>query len=182
MSEKEKKKKKNSRRAYLDDFKLQDNGEYAYKGNIYIYKGDWQKCRKQLWTLCAVLSALVIAAGIIPSGGMMNTFYVILPYVGEFTALVLFLYAVLKLTARDERIREYIYDRTFDRFNAYFLFLFSFSFMTIIGEIIHMIFAGPPERVLFTVLYIAVQVLVFGVTSALNRHVQAMHFEKVKES
>ncbi len=185
MSEIEKKpkkeKKKNPRRAYLDDFKLQENGEYAYEGALYVYQGDWQKCRKQLWSLCAALGVLTIAAGVVPSGGMMNTFYVILPYVGEFTAAVFFFYAVLRLTSRDEKIREYIYTKTFDRFNGYFLFLFIFSVMCLLGEAVHMIFARPLERVWFSLLFIALQVLIFGIVSGLNRHVQAMHFEKVKE-
>lgn len=174
-------KKTNKRRAYLNDFKLQDNGEYAYKGYVYVYQGDWKQNRKQFWGLCAALAALVIAAGLIPSGGMINTFYVILPFVGELITAALFLYAVYRFTSRDERIRSYIFEKTYDRFNGYFLFLFIFSVMSIAGEIIHLIFTRPLERVGMTLVFIAIQFLVFGITAALNRHVQAMKFVKVKE-
>lgn len=178
--QKDSKKKKNGRRAYLNDFKLQDNGEYIYKGTVYRFKGDWKQCRKTLWTLCAVLAVLVIAGGLLPSAGMMNAFYVILPYLGEAVTAALLIYAVYKLTKGDGNIREYIYVKTFERFREYFMMLFIFSVMCLIGEILCLIITKNIGKLLFSVIFMILQVFVFGIASALNRHSQAMSFKKMK--
>ncbi len=182
MSEQKDSKKKKNRRTYLNDFKLQDNGEYIYKGTVYRYIGEWNRCRRSLWTLCAALAALIIASGLLPSAGMMNEFYVILPYLGEAVTAALLIYAVYKLTKGDGNIREYIYVKTFERFREYFMMIFIFSVMCLTGEVLCLIVTKNMGKLLFSVIFMILQVFVFGIASGLNRQAQAMKFEKMKSN
>lgn len=183
--EKQKKPKKN-RRAYLNDFQLQDDGGYVYKGTIYSYQGDWSEAQKNMRVLCAMLAVLAVIAGLIPSSGMMNTFYVILPYAAELTLSALLIYEALKLTMQDGNIREYIYKKTFEHIQGRFFLLFVTSAMCMVGEIVHLLFNWfmnhSLERIGFSLLFIAVQALIFGTVSGFNRQQQAMKFEKMKNS
>jgi len=53
------------KRAYLDDFEKDLNGNYQYRGAHYHYKGTKSRGRALagLWVLCGGGAALVVAAG-----------------------------------------------------------------------------------------------------------------------
>ena len=56
------------KRAYLDDFEKDLNGNYQYRGAHYHYKGTKSRGRALagLWVLCGGGAALVVAAGLVP--------------------------------------------------------------------------------------------------------------------
>ena len=58
------------KRAYLDDFEKDLNGNYQYRGAHYHYKGTKSRGRALawLWVLCGGGAALVVAAGLVPGG------------------------------------------------------------------------------------------------------------------
>jgi hypothetical protein len=180
MSEKDSAKKKKNKRAYLNDFQLQENGEYAYKGTVYKYEGDWQDCRKKLRILCAMLGGLTVAAGLVPCGGLMNTFYVILPYIAEVCLGAYLIYNVLRMTAGDGEVREYIFKKSFEAFSGQLLILFICAAMCLLGEILRMILARSVEGIGFSLLFIVLQSLIFGTVAGFNRQCQSMTFEKMK--
>ena len=55
------------KRAYLDDFEKDLNGNYQYRGAHYHYKGTKSRGRALagLWVLCGGGAALVVAAGLV---------------------------------------------------------------------------------------------------------------------
>ena len=180
MNEKDTKKKKKNKRAYLNDFELQDNGEYTYKGTVYKYEGDWKDCRKKLWTLCALLAVLTVGAGLVPYGGMMNAFYVILPYIVEVCLGAYLIYNVLRLTKGEGEVREYVFTKTFEQFSGWFMILFVSAVMCLLGEILHLILSHSLEGVWLSLLFIALQSMVFGTVSGFSRQCQSMTFKKMK--
>ena len=177
MTEKKTKKKK---RAYLDDFEKEADGTYIYKGYLYRYKGNWKENIRGLWIRTGLLIAAVVAAGLVPSAGMMNTAYVILPYTAQMTVSALFAFGVLKLSASGSEVKEYIYQRSYERFRPYLFMLFVLSAMTLAGELIHYAVSPQPQRLLYTVLFCILEAAVFLICLALNRFTQLMSFEKVK--
>lgn len=110
MADREKKKK----RAYLDDFEKDLNGNYRYCGAHYRYAGEIPrgKALARLWALCGGGAALTVAAGVLPGATARAPLYLELPYMA---ALVLALYAVVVLvraTRGGDPMRAYIHEQT----------------------------------------------------------------------
>ena len=104
MADREKKKK----RAYLDDFEKDLNGNYRYRGAHYRYAGEIPrgKALARLWALCGG------GAGVWPGARARAPLYLELPYMA---ALVLALYAVVVLvraTRGGDPMRAYIHEQT----------------------------------------------------------------------
>lgn len=116
MADREKKKK----RAYLDDFEKDLNGNYRYRGAHYRYAGEIPrgKALARLWALCGGGAALTVAAGALPGATAHAPAYLLLPYMA---ALVLALYAVVvlaRLTRGGDPMRAYIHEQTVQKLPA----------------------------------------------------------------
>ena len=92
MADREREKKK--KRAYLDDFEKDLNGNYQYRGAHYRYAGEYPHSRvlALLWLFCGSGAALTVGAGALPGATAHAPVYLLLPYMA---ALVLALYAVV---------------------------------------------------------------------------------------
>ena len=80
-------KKYKGRRAYLNDFKKNESGNYEYQGDLYYWKGDKESLKKEmitLWLLGIGMLASLILAGCVDAPGAMNSFTVVLPYTISF--------------------------------------------------------------------------------------------------
>ena len=111
----EKKRRKRGENSYLNDFHPNLAGEYIYSGVLYACALDetaQRGMRRSLRALAAVQLAAVIASGSIPAPGMQNSFYIILPFLGELIAAVSAAWAIFKLGSDWNAVREYVYERT----------------------------------------------------------------------
>lgn len=110
--------KKKGRRAYLNDFHRNVEGQYEYAGERYEYCGD-EKSRKRatagLMGLALLLVALVLGEGCIPVPGLSRTFYVLLPYVMELMGGVSACLAAGSLLVAEYPLREYVYQSTLQK-------------------------------------------------------------------
>ena len=102
------------KRAYLDDFEKDLNGNYQYRGAHYRYAGEYPHSRvlALLWLFCGGGAALTVGAGALPGATAHAPVYLLLPYMA---ALVLALYAVVllvRLTRGGARVRAYIHEQT----------------------------------------------------------------------
>ena len=86
MADREREKKK--KRAYLDDFEKDLNGNYQYRGAHYRYAGEHSHSRvlALLWLFCGSGAALTVGAGALPGATAHAPVYLLLPYMA---ALVL---------------------------------------------------------------------------------------------
>lgn len=121
MREVVKKSPRKNKREYLNDFVLNDNGEYEYKGIIYKINGELN-IKYFVIRLLLVVSCVIIC-GIIPFSGSMHAFYIIMPYIVEVGVLALLVYAFLTFIIRRKELRDYIYKKTVERFKPYSSFL-----------------------------------------------------------
>ena len=97
------------RRAHLDQHIRDANGEYHYVGDWYVLQGGQRALAPfALWTLLA--AAGVIAAGCVNFPGMMNTWYVILPYVLSAGLVFALLWQGGKLLSGRGRLKAYDYE------------------------------------------------------------------------
>ena len=102
------------KRAYLDDFEKDLNGNYQYRGAHYHYKGTKSRGRALagLWVLCGGGAALVVAAGLVPGATAYAPFWLLLPYMASLLAAGYAVYLLVRLTAAGEPLRAYIHEQT----------------------------------------------------------------------
>ena len=107
----DKDKKKRGGRGYLNDFERDLTGRYHYRGKMYHYRGTLprQRVLGLLWAGAAVAQVLLLAAGCLDGQGLRRCFYVLLPYVAAFVANVSVCWALGRLTAGGDPLREYVY-------------------------------------------------------------------------
>lgn len=132
----EKNKKKKGRRAYLDDFKMTLSGEYVYTGAVYLPEGDYKKVRAQILAVSAAAAALTLICGCIPAEPMLNTFYVILPFVVTLACAIRGLWAAVRLCVNKLPLREYVLKQTFDVFRPCSALMTIFSAVTALATLI----------------------------------------------
>ena len=94
MADREREKKK--KRAYLDDFEKDLNGNYQYRGAHYRYAGGYPHSRvlALLWLFCGGGAALTVGAGALPGATARAPVYLLLPYMA---ALVLALLSLIHI-------------------------------------------------------------------------------------
>ena len=102
------------KRAYLDDFEKDLNGNYQYRGAHYHYKGTKSRGRALagLWVLCGGGAALVVAAGLVPGATAYAPFWLLLPYMAEVGLTGSIVWAMTRWQAREYPMRAYVYKAT----------------------------------------------------------------------
>ena len=105
-------KKKKSRRAYLESFQKNQEGNYEYKGELYVWQGTGQDRRRELarlWGLCIALLGSLAGAGSVDAPGAINCAYVILPYVINLIAGISVCWGLCRLSAGGNPVRAYVW-------------------------------------------------------------------------
>lgn len=81
--------KSHRRRAYLDDFRKTQNGNYQYEGSRYaceLSEKEWKKKSTAMAAAGIAVLLLTIAAGCVPSVGLQGSIFVLLPYAVQLAA------------------------------------------------------------------------------------------------
>ncbi|MBQ9228932.1 MAG: hypothetical protein IJ168_08905 [Eubacterium sp.] len=126
---------------YLNDFRKDESGKYEYTGSLYGFAGS-EEARKRaytkLWVLLAAAAAASVSSGCVSGAGLTNTFYVILPYIGEICALFALTWYHCKLLTKGDEVRGYIYQKTQPRMAPAAMIL---AFFAIAGLLTSVIFS-----------------------------------------
>ncbi len=150
------KKKREPRRSYLNDFKLNAAGRYEYFGRHFVWDNpnkDRKRAFMLAWALTVTLIGLTLASGCDPAAGMSNTFYVILPYIAEFAALFSVVWGACRLTFGGERLREYVYRETVPKLPRRTLLVAVSAGVGLVGSAVFIILNGFEGRVLLSLTY-----------------------------
>ena len=97
---------------HLNDFKKNDDGKYEYRGSYRVFAGDKAAQKKEyalLWALLAAAVASSVGSGCISGAGITNTFYVILPFLGEICCLFVLTWNHCKILTKSDKIKSYIF-------------------------------------------------------------------------
>lgn len=172
MAEK-KDKKKQGRRAYLNDFKVGAGGEYVYTGAVYRFTS---RNRKGFVLKLALLTALSLICGItqgcISAAGMDDCFYVIIPWIAELGFSVAAAWAAGRIIYSGELIRKYVYEATFGKLPIFCNTAAAFAAVGIICEAVYIILEGFDGKLVFTIIFIALKAL-SGVSALLLKKLAA---------
>ena len=107
--------KPHRRRAYLDDFRKTQNGDYQYEGSRYaceLSEKEWKKQSTAMAAAGIAVILLTIAAGCVPSVGLQGSIFVLLPYAVQLAAACSLAWACARLLGKEYPLREYVYQQT----------------------------------------------------------------------
>lgn len=152
-------KKKKGHRAYLNDFQKNIAGEYIYTGAHYAFEGekrDWKKKLLRLWLYTVVMSVAVLAVGCIPVAGMMNTFYVILPFAATLASVFSVVWAMCRLSAGGAVLREYVYKATVLQVKPRGWLTVIFSGCAFVGECVFILLHRGVEHPLWSGMFLLI--------------------------
>lgn len=145
-------------RDYLNDFKLNDKGEYEYTGVLHSLdesKVKLSDVKKIESVYASLIFVLYLVCGFIRADGVMNSTYVTLPYVFGLIFSCILLYKTLSFSlSKRYPIRDYDFKSTIDKFGTYIILVLILSIATIIGEIIYLVFNGLKLYVVGTIVFI----------------------------
>ncbi|MBQ9393722.1 MAG: hypothetical protein IJU18_07025 [Oscillospiraceae bacterium] len=129
--------KERGRRSHLNDFHMDVSGQYVYTGAMYHYDGPLSEKDfvTRVTVLSAVMTVAVIAAGCLPTPAMLNSFYVILPFVGEVCCAMLSVWATVRLLWHEPDLRSYVYRATVGSLPTKLLFTACFAILCAAAQV-----------------------------------------------
>lgn len=109
MAEKKRRDKKN----YLRDFEKKPDGSYVYTGKTWhADEAVRRRILVKLWALQAIMLFSVFLPGFVTTAGLLNTFYVIIPYVFWLMSDFVLAYTLGSMTFGGNPLKNYIYERS----------------------------------------------------------------------
>lgn len=143
-------KKYKGRKAYLNDFKKNAQGDYEYRGNLYRWNASKAEQRKEaviLWIFCAVMLLALITAVCLDAPGTLNCIYVILPAAISFVFGISVVWGMWKLTIAGNPMREYVYKATIEAMSLRCIYVMAGTGAALLGEVIYLVFHGAGEKI-----------------------------------
>ncbi len=175
------KKKKQKKRAYLDDYKRNCDGTFSYTGSFMICAGDekeYKKIKTSLLCISAFILALQILCGIIPAEGMLGCPYVILPYAFSFIVLVRILWAAGKLYMSEYPVKEYVFSATVVKVQNYSLVLTAFVATATAGNMVFTAINGWGRSISASICFIVLEFISMTCAVVLRRISTSVKWEK----
>lgn len=139
------KKARKGRRAYLDDFYRDAAGQYVYRGKMYAYRTQTPPRRRalaQLWLLGGGGLLALVANGVLPVPAMLNCPYVILPYAAGLCAAASVCWALGRLAAAGDPLREYVYQQTVQQLPLRGRLAALFCALAAAGQLVYLLRSG----------------------------------------
>ena len=122
------------------------SGEYVYQGPLYTARSvgriSPERAHRLRWGMGVVIAALWIADGCVPVQGMVNSFYVILPYGIGLICAAMLLWAVLQMGVKGLPLREYIYEAAVKQLPVRTAAVAVSAGLTLIGETVSLLLGG----------------------------------------
>ncbi len=176
-------KRPRGRRAHLRYFTPDANGGYTYTGPV----ATCQNPRPQRLRLAAALGAALaiqilcfVATGVVPVPGMDNTFYVLLPWLGELISLVLTASSgrlAVYLWMDGAQLRLYRYEATVQRLPVRTAAVAVFAALAALGEVVCLLRQGAGGNAAGAALFLGCQACIAAAALACRQTVQMLRFE-----
>lgn len=142
-------KKYKGRKAYLNDFKKNAQGEYEYQGNLYQWEVSKEERIREnviLWVVCAGMLSALMTAVCLDAPGALNCIYVLLPAAIGFVIGISVAWGMWKFTFAKSPMREYVYKHTIEALKLRSIYVIAAAGITLLGEVIYLILHGAGEK------------------------------------
>lgn len=126
----------------------------------------------------AAAVACEVAGGCFPAPGNGRCFYVILPYAAALIACVMAAWAVGRLIAGGEQVREYVYDATVKKLPGRARAAAALAAATGAGEAVYLLLHGPEGMAAGAAAYLLCQGAAAGSMAALRRAARGLDYRE----
>ena len=171
--------KTSKRWGYLNDYQKTAGGDYVYTGRVYVLSGDGKRYRRTLAALSFCAAAVTVGSGCVNAAGMSNTFYVILPYIGEAAAVFVLCWNTVRLLAAGKEVKAYVRDALEKYLPPAALGLTVFAAAGLIASPVFMILNGTEGKPLQCALYLTLKAVSLVLGLLTRRHIKAMRWEEL---
>lgn len=175
----EKNDKKRGRRAYLQYFTQTPNG-YEYTGPVCRCQNPPRERKRLLLKqgcCCAVMAAAAVTSGCIPAPGTANCFYVLIPFLWVFAAVVLTCWAYCQLAGGGEPMRRYVYDRSLPKLPTRLVFTAVGAALALAGEAFYLLKGADDGKLWAAALFMVCQGSIVAAAFAMRRLCAQMRYE-----
>ena len=139
-------------------------------------KKDIDKLVKRLWLIILIMFGLEIVAGALPFKGMINTYYLIIPYGIELIMVLGLFWANFHFSNARYGLTTKQYKNSIERFEIDTIILTISSVFSFILSIVYIILNGFANDVLYFVLYLIIKVIVCLLSVYLYKSIKALNF------
>ena len=174
-------KKYKGRKAYLNDFQKDENGEYAYQGNLYAWQGENSLLRKKLillWGMGILMVILLAAAAWIDSPGATGTFYVVIPVCAALVFGVSLLWGLGRLTSGGKVLRAYVYEATVGQLPVRAVLTMVSAGAAVLGELLFLITNGFERKTGKALIFLVMESAVFLLCWIFRQEILKMVWKK----
>lgn len=158
-----KKEYRSKKRAYLNDFKKNSEGRYEYQGKIFECKGgkvQLTRVKYRMWMAYAFVIICAIAGGCIPAPGLVDTFYVILPYALGLMAAISLGWALCRLSCAGDQLKAYIYDVTVKKIPHRAVLTIILNTASVIGMLIYLLVHREDSGIAWCIIFVVLELIV----------------------
>ena len=128
-------------RSYLDDYQINEQGEYEFRGAYYRWElpEKRKEVQRTLWLCLTGAAVLMVAAGCIPAPGVNNMFYLLLPYAAGLGFCVWGAMALGRMCTEADPMREHKFKTSTGRLPMIFVLAALMDIICVIAEAVHLL-------------------------------------------
>ncbi len=153
-------KKYKGRKAYLNDFQKNAQGEYEYQGALYEWQGEKKEFLKNVGILlagCVILLTMLVLGTCLDAPGAFNCIYVMLPAAVSLVFGISVAWGIGRLCLAEHPVRAYIYDATFQAVPFRSMCTMICTGITMAGELLYLLLHGAGELLFGAVVLLAAE-------------------------
>ena len=138
-------KKYKGRKAYLNDFRKNEQGEYEYQGNLYEWQGEKKEYLKNIGILlgcCVIMLTMLVLGTCLDAPGALNCIYVMFPAAISLVFGISVAWGIGRLCFAEYPMRAYIYEATFQAIPFRSMGTMISAGITIVGEVMYLLLHG----------------------------------------
>ena len=170
--------KTSKRWGYLNDFQKTADGSYIYTGAVYTLAGNGKRYRGILTALCFGAAAVAVGSGCINAAGLSNTFYVILPYIGEVAGAFALCYNAVRLLAAGEQVKAYVRTALEKYLPPAVWILIVSAAVSLVASPVFLILNGTEGKPFLCGLYLVLKAVALTLGILTRRHVKTMKWDE----
>ena len=169
--------KTSKRWGYLNDYQKNAAGEYVYTGRVYVLGGG-KRYRLTLSALTFGAAAVAVGSGCINAAGLSNTFYVILPYIGEIAAVFVLCWNTVRLLTAGQQVKAHVRDALDKYLPPAALALIVCAAAGLIASPVFLILNGAEGKPFLCALYLVLKAVALTLGILARRHIRVIRWEE----
>lgn len=176
------KKRRRRRRAYLDDYKINEAGQYEYQGARYKWTVDDEgrlALQRRLRLMAALAVALALLAGCIPAPGVGQSAYLILPYCIGVVAAISLCFAVWRMCGEKDPMRGHVYKASVKKIPFRGILTAVFAALSLAGEIIYLLRNGFGGMLIYGILFLLLEAAVLALAVCILQKLGSLEWRKI---